>query len=164
MAPPELTCRTATPGDLHEVLRVFSVARDFMAASGNPGQWGRWWPPAEVVADDIEAGRLVVVESGGRIRGCFALVAGEDPTYRTIDGSWLSDGPYLTIHRLASDGTARGVFGAAVAHALAQNPHVRCDTHERNAPMLHCLEAAGFSRRGTIVVEDGTGRIAFERV
>ena len=36
------------------------------------------------------------------------------------------------------------------------------DTHADNAPMRHLLEKSGFSHRGTIYVEDGTPRLAFD--
>ena len=36
------------------------------------------------------------------------------------------------------------------------------DTHQDNAPMRHLMEKMGFSHRGTIYVEDGTARLAFD--
>ena len=86
---------------------------------------------------------------------------GPDPTYAYIeDGSWRSNSPYGAIHRVASLGG--GTLAAALAYAKARYDHIRMDTHRDNAPMRHLLEKLGFSHRGTIYVEDGTPRMAFD--
>ena len=41
--------------------------------------------------------------------------------------------------------------------------HLRIDTHENNAVMRHLITSRGFLPCGTITVEDGTPRLAFER-
>lgn len=41
---------------------------------------------------------------------------------------------------------------------------VRADTHRDNVIMQHILEKNGFIKCGTIVVEDGTPRIAYPKV
>ena len=96
--------------------------------------------------------------------GAFALVPGQDPTYRVIDGAWQSDAPYLTIHRLAGDGICHGIFGAAVAFAAGRCPHLRIDTHADNRPMRNHIAGAGFVYCGIIRVEDGSPRLAYERL
>lgn len=159
-----LACRPAKEADVPACLDVYAAARRFMAASGNPGQWGPSWPPAALVAEDVSAGRLWVAEEGGRVCGCFAVCPGEEPSYASIDGAWLDGSPYVTLHRVASDGTARGVLAAAVAQARSENPHVRIDTHRDNAPMLRAVASQGFSPCGTVTVHDGTERLAFELV
>ena len=55
-----------------------------------------------------------------------------------------------------------GVLAAALSFAGAQFDHIRMDTHADNAPMRHLLEKQGFSHRGTIYVENGTPRMAFD--
>ena len=94
----------------------------------------------------------------------FALIPGEDPTYVRIEaGAWPDDAPYATIHRLAADGTGRGVTGAVIAWCAAQSPVLRADTHADNAPMQHLLEKHGFVRCGIIYTDDGTPRLAYQR-
>lgn len=41
--------------------------------------------------------------------------------------------------------------------------NLRGDTHERNLPMRRAFERNGFERCGTIWVEDGTPRIAYQK-
>ena len=93
----------------------------------------------------------------------FAFLTGDDPTYAEIDGAWLSDRPYATIHRVASDGTHRGVFAEVMAFAVAMQPHLRIDTHAQNLPMQRQIERFGFRYCGVIQCRNGA-RMAFERV
>ena len=65
---------------------------------------------------------------------------------------------------MASAGQVRGVFGQMVDYAWGVIPHLRIDTHENNAVMRHLVEKYGFLPCGTIYTDDGTPRIAFERV
>lgn len=155
--------RLARQDDLGEVERVFERARRFMREAGNPTQWGNSYPERELLVQDMERGHLHVVLDGGRVCGVFAFALGEDPTYRVIeDGAWLDDEPYGTIHRVASDGTAHGIFPLALDFCRAIEGNIRIDTHADNAPMLHSIEKAGFVRCGTIYHTDGTPRVAFQ--
>ena len=45
--------RKAVPADLDAVMRIYRAAQTFMIRSGNPTQWGRFYPPRELVAADI---------------------------------------------------------------------------------------------------------------
>ena len=156
--------RTAEEKDLTRILEIYAYARDFMAKTGNPNQWGKTHPPRQQLQEDIRIGQLYVVEDDSGMHGVFAYLTGEDPTYGYIeDGAWLSDSPYGTIHRVAADGSG-GVFTAVMNYALGQNPHVRIDTHHDNQVMQHVVEKHGFHRCGIIYLENGDPRIAYERV
>lgn len=156
--------RTAQEEDLSQILEIYAYARVFMAANGNPHQWGKTNPPRETLEADIAGGKLYAAQNGGKICGVFFFSVGEDPTYRKIyDGKWLSDAPYGTIHRIASNGSG-GLFKACVDFCETQCPHLRIDTHADNKIMQHVIEKAGFQRCGIIYIADGTPRIAYERI
>lgn len=156
--------RTAEISDLSEILAIYASAREFMRKSGNPGQWGDSHPPREMLEDDIAKKRLYIIESGtGDALGCFALIGGDDPTYAVIEGgAWSSDAPYGTIHRIASNGRARGVFAECVAFAREKYDYLRVDTHRANIPMQRAIAAQGFKYCGIIYVEDGSPRLAYD--
>lgn len=157
------TVRKALAGDMPRILEIYAFARRFMAETGNPNQWGKTNPPESQLWQDIDEGQLYVVEDEG-IHGVFFLGFDEDPTYAEIyEGSWLSDGPYGTIHRIAGDGSG-GIVGTAVAFAKSKTRHLRIDTHEDNKVMQHVVEKHGFLRRGIIYIADGSPRIAYEMV
>ena len=156
--------RNAVPEDLSRILEIYAYARSFMARTGNPNQWGKTHPPRAQLQEDIRVGQLYVVEKEGKIHGVFAYLTGEDPTYGYIEeGSWISDSPYGTIHRVAADGSG-GVFSAVMEYALSRNPHVRIDTHRDNHVMQHVVAKHGFRRCGIIYLENGDPRIAYEKV
>ena len=155
--------RQAQWQDFDRILEIYALAREFMAKTGNPTQWGTNYPPLDMLKEDIPAGNLYVVEDEA-IHGVFAYFTEPDPTYAYIEnGQWLNDSPYGTIHRVAADGSG-GVFTAVLLFAMEFNPHVRIDTHEDNKVMQHVLEKHGFQRTGIIYLEDGDPRIAYEKV
>ena len=155
--------RLATETDLDELERVYACARQAMRVGGNPTQWGTTYPERDLLVDDIARGQLYVVEGDGRLCGAFVYALGADPTYAVIEGGeWLDDEPYGTIHRIAGDGSRKGLFGAALAYCQGICPNVRIDTHEDNATMRHLVEKAGFVYCGIIHLEDGSPRLAFQ--
>ena len=158
-----LEIQRAKQEDLTRIMEIYRIAQDYMISVGNPTQWGHSFPPAELIQQDIQNGICHLIVDGSTIHGVFALCEGEEPTYREIqDGAWLNDDPYVTIHRIASDGTAHGIFHAAVEYAKEQAANVRIDTHENNLTMQKLIEKYGFVRCGTIFVRNGSPRIAFQ--
>ena len=162
--------RRATMEDLPAMLGIYQHARELMAANGNPTQWGNTFPREEVVRDDIRQRRtiLLVDEVNGRERilAQFALCTGDDPTYAHIDGAWLDDDPYVTIHRIASSGIAKGAAKDCINWCIEHYGNVRADTHPNNKAMQHVLESNGFARCGLIQLLDrptDTTRIAYQR-
>lgn len=153
--------RKANLEDLPQILHIYACARRFMRENGNPNQWKNNVPTEDTLRRDIAAGRLYAVDENG-VHGAFALLAGVDPTYAQIDGAWLSDTPYLTLHRVAGDGQVHGIMDKAVAFAKMQNPHLRIDTHKDNHVMQHLIMKNGFVYCGQIITEDGTPRLAYE--
>ena len=158
--------RGAVRGDLPQILQIYAHAREAMAASGNPTQWGDNFPPQELLEEDIDSNRLFVYTVNGRLEAVFAFILGPDPTYAKIeDGQWLNDEvPYGTIHRLASAGDRRGVASAVIEWCLEHCQSLRADTHADNQIMQHLLEKNGFTRCGIIHVADGTPRIAYQKL
>ena len=156
--------RLAAQADIKRLAEVFAAARAFMRANGNDVQWIGGYPQEEILLEDIRAGGLYVIEEDERVRACFMLAAGPDPTYAQIfGGAWGSDTPYGVIHRVASDGSCQGVVAQVVAFAAGYFDHLRVDTHEKNIPMQGALRKQGFTCRGTILTHDGTPRLAFDR-
>ena len=157
------TIRLAELRDLPRLMEVYAAARSFMARTGNPHQWAGGHPSMELLASDIPKKQLYVVEEGGIVHGAFAFILGEDPTYSRIDGGkWLSDAPYGTIHRIASDGSSPGMFPEVLAFCRSIQPHVRIDTHEDNKVMQHIVTKNGFQYCGIIYLENGDPRLAYE--
>lgn len=155
--------RTAVLQDLPRLLEIYAAARSFMRAHGNLNQWNGPYPDKETLLDDIARQQLYVVESDGYIRGCFALIGGAEPTYHTIEnGHWHADSPYGTIHRIASDGSEKGIFHQCAQFASQHYDHLRVDTHADNYPMQGAVAKFGFLYCGIIHLADGSARMAYE--
>jgi len=158
--------RKARREDLAGIMSIYTRARDYMCANGNPTQWEDGWPSRQAVEKDLLLDRLYVFCAAGsdRPHGVFALVLDTEEAYSHIDGAWLNERPYGVIHRLASDGTVHGIFEACVDFCKALCPELRADTHANNRTMQHLLVKNGFVRCG--VVDLGIGgdslRIAYQ--
>ena len=148
---------------LPQILPVYARAREFMAATGNPNQWGKTSPSVELLQNHIANGNLYALCHEGRIVGAFAMIPGEDPTYNYIEGSWNYDLPYAAIHSVASDGSVKGLFSQILEFCSKSSAYLRIDTHHDNKVMQHVLEKHGFMQCGVIYLENGDPRIAYDR-
>lgn len=157
--------RKAVPEDLNRLMEIFAIARRFMQTSGNPNQWINGYPQRELIAQEIKSGNCYVVENeSGNLIATFCFIKGPDPTYAYIeDGEWPNDRPYYVIHRLASDGSCRGIGKYCFNWCYSQSPCLRADTHADNQVMQRILTGNGFKRCGIIYVSNGTPRIAYQK-
>ncbi|MBQ3504223.1 MAG: N-acetyltransferase [Oscillospiraceae bacterium] len=160
----EYTIACATMAELPELEKIYEFAREFMAQTGNPNQWGTTHPPTAQLIVDIQNSRLFTVKSGENIHGVFYFCVEEDPTYAEIyQGKWHENKPYGVIHRIASDGSG-GILKAAVAYGSRQVDYLRIDTHADNYVMRKAVTKLGFRYCGIIYIADGTPRLAYDRV
>lgn len=58
--------RKARLEDMPAILNLYAAARAFMAANGNPTQWGSSYPAEEQLREDMAAGELYVYETAVR--------------------------------------------------------------------------------------------------
>lgn len=155
--------RAAKMEDMPRLLEIYALARVFMRSYGNDAQWTGVYPGEDILCQDIGAERLFVIIREDQIVGCFMMGAGPDPTYLKIyGGQWACDKAYCVIHRIASDGSVKGLLAEAVAYAKNFYSYIRIDTHEKNLPMRKALAKQGFTHRGTIYIADGSARMAFD--
>ena len=157
--------RGANRFELDQIMEVYARARALMAQNGNPTQWGDNYPSRQLIEEDILSNRLFVCVINGELEAVFAFILGEDPTYKKIeDGQWLANGPYGTLHRLASAGHRPGVARMVIEWCLEHCESLRADTHADNKIMQHVLESNSFTRCGIIHVADGSPRIAYQKL
>ena len=163
-------------GNIPALRPVFEAAKGIMRADGNHDQWSApGFPDDSILLRDIARGGGFVIEStvmpgltghlaAPRIVAYFALLPSPEPTYDVIDGAWLTDEPYGVIHRMASYPEAHGIFSTIIDYATSRFAHLRIDTHRDNRIMRHLIEKYGFTYCGIIWLEDGTERLAYERL
>ena len=159
---------------LKEICRITGEAKAQLRAMGLD-QWQKGYPSLEIWENDIQCGSAWVALENDTILGVFAFQTTPDPSYYNIDGTWLTDTPYASMHRVCvSDGCkGKGIaskmfeFGFAMARQAGFRS-MRIDTHPDNTPMRRALDKAGFKLCGTITLkggcEDGDTRVAFEKL
>ncbi len=158
--------RKAENKDLSRILEIYAAAREKMAQNGNPTQWGTEYPYEHLLKEDIEIGRLYVVDCNDSVEGVFLMESGPDETYLNIEGEWLNNEPYYVIHRIAASGRVKGVLKTAVDFCLQFCNNVKIDTHKDNITMQTALTKLGFEYCGTIYVlapwEGRSPRMAYQ--
>ncbi len=138
-------------------------------------QWQKGYPSREIWAEDILNEMAWLAMDGDTVLGVFAFQITPDPSYEVIDGAWLTDTPYASMHRVcvADSSKGTGVAGKMFRHGfdMAKNAgfsSLRIDTHPGNHPMQRALQKSGFVLCGNITLvggsEDGDARIAFEKL
>lgn len=169
--------RTATPGDLPQIMQIIHSAQLFLKEQG-VDQWQNGYPDEARITGDISGGTGHVLCQDGLLAAYGVLTFSDETSYAVIhEGTWENDEPYGTLHRLASAAAQRG--GGASAALLghleqlcrqAGYSWMRTDTHRHNAPMRSFLEKHGYSNRGIIyLAQEGVGgafgdeRIAYEK-
>lgn len=138
-------------------------------------QWQYGYPSREVWENDIHDGCTYLAIEENQIQGIFAFQITPDASYHVIDGKWLTEGPYASMHRVcvADEAKGKGVAGKMFAFGFDQAKKMgfsamRIDTHPGNIPMQKALAKAGFQPCGKIHLvggcEDGHLRIAYEKI
>jgi len=166
--------RKTTAADLDAVMEILNEARRTIAQLGI-NQWQDGYPTPDVILADIEASRSRVMVKDGEIIGTFAVLDDGEPTYdRIYDGHWKTGDDtrkYIAVHRVAVSVKSRGsgASGELVNYACDMARHlgmqsVRIDTHEGNVVMRRMLEKNGFVFCGTIYLENGDPRVAYEKL
>lgn len=157
----------AKPEHLNSIMQVIDDARNIMRANGNLTQWINGYPSAEVILNDINQNIGYICWNDTEIVGYFSFLKGDhpEPTYNIIDnGKWLNNEPYGVIHRLASNGKAKGVAKVCFDYCFTQINNIRVDTNNNNLPMQNFFKKYGFTYCGVIYVTDGSQRDAFQMV
>ena len=157
--------RKAKADEIDYLMEMIDHSRELMRSSGNTIRWTYGYPQRELILNDIKDNQQFVIEENGELVGTFCLIIGEDPNYKIIEnGTWLNEEKYGVIHRLASNGKAKGLARFCFEWSFQQIPNIRIDTHETNVAMQKVLEKLGYKKCGIIYVSDGTPRLAFQKI
>ena len=170
--------RATTPADVPAVMTIIEEARRTIAALGID-QWQNGSPNEAMILADVKEGQSRVALVNGEVVGTFALIENGEPVYAAIEnGGWQTpdrdaagEWSYLAIHRVAISVSHRGsgISTAVIRHAEESartlgRTSLRIDTHEGNVVMRRMLERHGFIPCGTIHLENGDPRVAYEKI
>ena len=165
----ETVFRPALPGEAERCAEILQQAKVLMHKAGN-FQWTDTYPSLEDVRADINAGNGYVVDADGQVVAYGAVVYSGEPAYEQIQGQWLSNGPYVVVHRMAvamearHQGIAQRYFQAVEKDAIARGVRsFRIDTNAPNVPMRALIKKQGFCYCGIVYYNHGE-RLAYEKL
>ena len=165
--------RRARLEDLDQVMEAVEFSRELLRLQGN-GQWQDGYPNRNDFINDINNGRLFVIpakDNPKNIASLCALTYREEDYHHLYEGSWITDYPYMVMHRVAvkkeyyKQGYGKKLFELFIAQAKEEGYHsLRIDTHEGNAPMRHLITSFGFIYCGKAILTPDKDRMVFEKI
>ncbi len=160
--------RLARKQDLPQIMSIIEQAKRRLQLL-QVDQWQDGYPNEEAILNDIARKQGHVFTKNGEIVAYSAIVFEPDPYYAVIDGKWLSDNPYVVVHRIAvcderaHTGIARHILDQAEKLAVKKGIRAfRIDTHFANRYMRNLIRNSGFTLCGIVQVRDGK-RMAYEK-
>ncbi len=157
--------------DIDDIMVIIKQAQAYLKSKGI-NQWQNNYPNPETFKSDIDSGYSYVLVKEGRVIATAAISFDGEETYNEIhEGEWLSDYDYAVIHRVAVDSLLKGM---GLSQEVIRQTEVQCrqrkirsikvDTHEQNESMQRLLLKCGFSYCGVIYLNDGSKRLAYEKL
>lgn len=139
-------------------------------ASATKATMGRDLPLPENITSDIRNGYACVLCNEGVIIAYGAVSFDGEPAYEAIEGKWLSEQPYVVVHRLAvademkQKGIATLFMQKVEEFSRGKGIHsFKVDTNFDNFYMHKMLERLGFVYCGEIIYGRGV-RMAYEKL
>lgn len=133
-------------------------------------QWQNGYPDELCIRKDIAAQKGYFLSDKTQLLGYLCIDFNGEPAYDNLNGTWISNGNYVVVHRLALSDWVRGkgisstVFQLVEQYALEKGVFsFRADTDAGNQKMQHILQKNGFTYCGTIWF-DNSEKIAFEKI
>ena len=165
----EIQLRQAQEADLDRIWEIILQAKEQMRLR-NSLQWQDGYPAVENIIDDIHKGYGYVLFREERIIAYAAVVFDGEPVYDDIQGTWLSDHPYVVVHRIA---VADEVKRQGIATLFMQKIEelslekgirsFRVDTISDNLYMHNIFAKLGFTYCGEVFY-DKNQRMAYEKI
>ena len=157
--------------DLDKIMQVIAEAQKSLKNQA-VDQWQNNYPSKDVILNDIDNDNFYILKTKNNIVAISALIFEEDKTYKNIyRGSWINNKAYATIHRIAvaTDFKNQNIASNLLKklEKLAKEKAVlslRIDTHRDNVIMQKFLNKNKFKYCGLIYLEDGSERLAYEKM
>lgn len=161
----------ANISDLDQIVEIIELSKKYLKET-KVDQWQDGYPAKEDLRRDIESGNSYVLTNKDEIVATTVISLDGESTYNSIfNGEWIINEEYIVMHRVAVHDKykGKGIFKELIkeAESLALNKgisSIKIDTHRDNISMQRALVKNNFKRCGIIYLEDGSERIAFEKV
>lgn len=164
-----MTLRKANFSELPIIWNILQQAIEQRKLDGSE-QWQNGYPNEQTVHDDLASGNAYVLVENNVIIAYAAIIFGVEPAYNDIKGSWLTNGDYAAVHRVAVSNAAKGKGVATSLFKLIEEQcidnkvySIKVDTNFDNIPMLKILDKLAYTHCGEIFF-GGAPRKAYEKV
>jgi len=163
--------RKANLKDIDYIMEIIEDGRAFLKPQ-NGGQWQDGYPDRNTIINDINNQVFyVILNDNKQIVAVLALTYHEDDYDHLYEGKWLTNLPYIVMHRCAvkkefrGQGFGKKIFEVFEIEAKKQGyKSLRIDTHENNAPMRAILDKFGFVCCGKAILKPNKDRLVFEKL
>ncbi len=163
--------RQAKISDLDQIVEIIELSKKYLKET-KVDQWQDGYPAKEDLRRDIESGSSYVLTNKDEIVATTVISLDGESTYNSIfNGEWITNEDYIVMHRVAVHDKykGKGIFKELIKEAeiLALNKgisSIKIDTHRDNISMQRAVVKNDFKKCGIIYLEDGSERIAFEKV
>lgn len=163
--------RQAKISDLDQIVEIIELSKKYLKET-KVDQWQDGYPAKEDLIRDIESGNSYVLTNKDEIVATTVISLDGESTYNSIfNGEWITNEDYIVMHRVAVHDKykGKGIFKELIKEAeiLALNKgisSIKIDTHRDNISMQRAVVKNDFQKCGIIYLEDGSERIAFEKV
>ncbi|MGV1060017.1 GNAT family N-acetyltransferase [Clostridium perfringens] len=163
--------RQAKISDLDQIVEIIELSKKYLKKT-KVDQWQDGYPEKEDLRRDIESGSSYVLTNKDEIVATTVISLDGESTYNSIfNGEWITNEDYIVMHRVAVHDKykGKGIFKELIKEAeiLALNKgisSIKIDTHRDNISMQRAVVKNDFQKCGIIYLEDGSERIAFEKV
>jgi len=163
--------RKSKETDINDIMNIIRQAQAYFKEHGID-QWQNNYPNTETISNDVHNNNSYVLLKDNKIVATVAVSFDGEKTYDSIyEGEWISNNEFAVIHRIAVDNTCKGL---GLSSQIIKNVEKLClnkgvcsikvDTHEENISMQKLLKKNKFQYCGIIYLEDGSKRIAFEKI
>lgn len=150
--------RLAKINDAQQISEIFEDAKEKFV-NDKTFQWKGNYPNINNFYDDLEKEKVIVYEEDGKILGTATVVFSIDKNYNEINGKWINNEKYISIHRIATRkgylkrGIASALFKEAEIIALENNiRNIKIDTHRNNNSMRSLLVKLNYLECGVIIL------------
>ncbi|MBO3320882.1 GNAT family N-acetyltransferase [Clostridium perfringens] len=163
--------RQANISDLDQIVEIIELSKKYLKET-KVDQWQDGYPAKEDLRRDIESGNSYVLTNKDEIVATTVISLDGESTYNSIfNGELITNEEYIVMHRVAVHDKykGKGIFKELIkeAESLALNKgisSIKIDTHRDNISMQRAVVKNDFQKCGIIYLEDGSERIAFEKV
>ena len=147
--------------NIKKIMEIINDAKLYLK-SQNSLQWNQadGYPNESDLLKDIINGYCYLYIENDEVIGTMSIVYTPDENYYEIDGEWLTNDAYASIHRIAIKNTHHhkgiGVKMLLEADNIVRANNVfsiKVDTHKINLPMINTILKSGYTYCGVITLK-----------